>query len=136
MTVLATSTLVIVAKKEVVADGKNPRSNLAWISYILYSINLRKKSVSVLFHSGSKVNAVYLAVAKDLGLPIKLTDIRDKKIDNITLDTYGMVVAVFSLTNKATQVKFFEKTFLVVNIGPERFLEMFFLTLSGLDVDF
>ena len=47
-----------------------------------------------------------------------------------------MVVAAFSVKNKANRVKFFEETFLVANVSPEVVLGMSFLTLSGADVDF
>ena len=52
------------------------------------------------------------------------------------LDTHGMVVAAFSVEDKANQVRFFEETFLVANVSPEVVLGMPFLTLSGADVDF
>ena len=52
------------------------------------------------------------------------------------LETYEMVVAVFSMENKANRVRFFEKTFLGANVSPEVVLRMPFLTLSGADVDF
>ena len=52
------------------------------------------------------------------------------------LDTFKMVVTAFSMTDKAHQVRFFEKTFLVANISPEVVFGMPFLTLSGADVDF
>ena len=52
------------------------------------------------------------------------------------LDTYRIVVAVFLVEDKANQVKFFKKTFLVANVSPEIVLGMLFLTLSGADVDF
>ena len=47
-----------------------------------------------------------------------------------------MVVAAFSVEDKANQVRFFEETFLVANVSPEVVLGMPFLTLSGADVDF
>ena len=47
-----------------------------------------------------------------------------------------MVVAAFSVTDKANRVRFFEETFLVANINPEVVLGMPFLPLSGADVDF
>ena len=47
-----------------------------------------------------------------------------------------MVVAAFSVTDKANRVRFFEETFLVANVSPEVVLGMPFLTLSGADVDF
>lgn len=52
------------------------------------------------------------------------------------LDIYGMVVVVFSVTDKAYRVRFFDKTVLVTNVSPEVILEMFFLTLSSVDVNF
>ena len=47
-----------------------------------------------------------------------------------------MVVAAFLVTDKANQVKVFEKKILVANVSLEVVFEMFFLTLSGADVDF
>ena len=47
-----------------------------------------------------------------------------------------MVVTAFSVTDKANQVKFFEKSFLVANISPKRVIDMLFLTLSSANVDF
>ena len=47
-----------------------------------------------------------------------------------------MVVTAFSVVDKANQVRFFEETLLVANISPEVVLEMLFLTLSGINVDF
>ena len=47
-----------------------------------------------------------------------------------------MVIAAFSVTDKANRVRFFEETFLVANVSPEVVLGMPFLTLSGADVDF
>ena len=63
-------------------------------------------------------------------------DVGAQKIDGITLDTYGMVVAAFSVIDKANRVRFFEETFLVANVSPEVVLGMPFLTLSSADVDF
>ena len=47
-----------------------------------------------------------------------------------------MIVAAFSVVDKADQVRFFEDTFLVANISPEVALEMLFLILSSVDMDF
>ena len=92
--------------------------------------------VSVLFDSGSEVNAIYPTFAKELGLSIKSTDVGAQKIDGTTLDTFGMVVAAFSVTDKANRVRFFELTFLVANVSLEVVFGMLFLTLSGADFDF
>ena len=40
------------------------------------------------------------------------------------------------MVDKANQIRFFEKTFLVANASPEVVFGMFFLTLSGAEVDF
>ena len=71
-----------------------------------------------------------------IGLPIRSTDIGAQKIVGTTLDTYRIVVAAFSVVDKANRVRFFEETFLVANVSPEVVLGMSFLTLSGADVDF
>ena len=47
-----------------------------------------------------------------------------------------MVVAAFLVVDKANQVKFFEKTFLLANVSLKVVFGMFFLTLSSIDVDF
>ena len=52
------------------------------------------------------------------------------------LETYEMVVAAFLVEDKANQVRFFEKTFLVANVSSEIVVGIFFLILSGVDVDF
>ena len=73
VTVLATSMPVTVVREEEV--GENLGAKLAQISCICYPINFGKKSVSALLDSGSEVNAVHPAFAKELGLPIRLTDV-------------------------------------------------------------
>ena len=112
--------------------------NLAWVPCIWYPITFRKKSVLVLvlFDSGSKVNAIHPTFARELGLPIRPTDIGAQKIDNTILDIFGMVVTAFSVPDKANRVRFFKETFLVANVSLEVVLGMLFLTLSGADVDF
>ena len=92
--------------------------------------------VSALLDSGSKVNAIHPALTEKLGLVVRTTNVGAQKIDGTTLETYGMVVAVFSVTDQANRVRFFEETFLVANISPDVVLGMPFLTLSGADVDF
>ena len=90
---------VTVAREEGV--GENLGANLARVPCIRYPINFGKKSVSALLDSGSEVNVVHLAFAKELGLPIRLTDVGAQKIDGTMLKTYRMVVAAFSVEDKA-----------------------------------
>ena len=65
-----------------------------------------------------------------------LFDVGVQKIDNTMLDTYRMVVAVFSVIDVTNWIRFFKDIFLVANVSPEVTLGMPFLTLSGADVDF
>ena len=112
--------------------------NLAQVPCIRYPITFQKKFVPVLlfFDSGSEVNAIHPTCARELDLFIRPTDVGTQKIDGTTLDIFGIVVATFSMTNKANRIKFFEKIFLVANINPEVVFEILFLTLNGADVDF
>ena len=47
-----------------------------------------------------------------------------------------MVVSIFSMLDKDGRERFFEESFLLVDIKPEIVLEMLFLTISNTDVDF
>ena len=89
-----------------------------------------------IFDSGSKVNIINPIFAKKLGLFIRLMDVEAQKIDGTILDIYEMVVASFLLIDKANQVKFFEETFLMANVGLGVVFEMLFLTLSDAKIDF
>ena len=92
--------------------------------------------MSALFDSGSEVNAIHPTLIRKLGLPVRPTDVGAQKIDGTMLDTFGMVVTAFSVTDKANRVRFFEETFLVANVSPEIVLGIPFLTLSDADVNF
>ena len=132
--ILETSTLVTVVREEEV--GENLGANLAWVSCIHYPINFGKISVLALFDSNSEINAVCPAFAKKPGLSIRPTDMEVQKIDGTTLETYEIVVAAFSIKNKANQVRFFQATFLMAKISPEVVLGMPFLISSGANVNF
>ena len=97
---------------------------------------MRNAQGQALIDSRSEVNAIHPTFAKQLSLPIRPIDVGAQKIDGITLDTYGMVVAAFSVKDKANRVRFFEETFLVANVSPEVVFGMPFLTLSSANVDF
>ena len=103
---------------------------------VQFKKNRSEAQVQALIDLWNKVNTIYPAFAKQLGLSIRPTDVVAQKIDGTTLHTYGMVVAAFSVEDKANQVRFFEETFLVANVSPEVVLEIPFLTLSGVDIDF
>ena len=92
--------------------------------------------MSALLDSGSEVNIIYPAFAERLGLVVRATNVGAQKINGTTLETYGMVVAAFSVIDQADRVRFFEETFLVANVSPDVVLGMPFLTLSGADINF
>ena len=92
--------------------------------------------VLALFDLDSKVNAIYPTFAKELDLFISPIDVRIQKIDSNMLDTFGIVVAAFSVIDKANRVRFFEETFLVANVNLDVVLKMSFLTLSSANIDF
>ena len=134
--------LMTAAKKEAVEniktnkDNKNLETNLTWILYIQYSIIFWKKSILTFFGLSNKVKAIYPTFAKELGFSVRHIDVVAQKIVSTMLDSNRIVVAAFSLTNKANWIRFFEETILVPNVRSERVLEMFFLILSNADVDF
>lgn len=52
------------------------------------------------------------------------------------INTYGMIVAVFLMTNKVNKIRFFEKTFLIANFSLKVVFKIFFLILDGADINF
>lgn len=54
-----------------------------------------------LFNLRSEINGIHQILVKKLDLSIKPTNVGAQKIDNITLNTYKMVVATFLVINKA-----------------------------------
>ena len=127
--VSATSTSVTGAREEA----------LKCVPYIHYPVQFKdrnKAPVQALIDSGSEVNAVHPSFAKQLGVPIRSTDVGAQKIDGTTLNTHGMVVAALSVVDKANRVRFLEEIFLLANVSPEVVLGMPFPTLRGADIDF
>lgn len=65
-----------------------------------------------------------------------MTNVGTQKIDGTTLETFKMVIAGFSVYDKARKFHFFEETFLLADISMDVALGMSFLTLSDVDVFF
>ena len=74
--------------------------------------------------------------AQQLGLKIRKTNVGAQKIDGTTLETYGMVVSIFSISDKDGRERFFKESFLWANVSPNIVLGMPFLTMGNADVDF
>ena len=118
-------------------------ATLEWVPCIRYPVRFRRKNdededkdVRALIDSGSEVNAMHPAYATKLGLRARKIDVGAQKIDKSHLDTFGMVIADFSVKDKLGRVRFFQETFLWANIGLEVVLGMSFLTLSKADIRF
>ena len=79
---------------------------------------------------------MHLAFVKRLGLVIQTTNVGTQKINGTTLETYKMMILVFSVIDQVDKVTFFEKTFLVANVSPDMVFGIPFLSLSDEDVDF
>lgn len=52
------------------------------------------------------------------------------------LNTDGIVVAVFLVTNQVNQVGFFKEIFLLANSSPKIVFGIFFLILISVNIDF
>ncbi len=76
------------------------------------------------------------AFAQQLGLKICKTNVGAQKSDDTTLETYGIVVSTFSMSDKDGRERFFEENFLLADVKPDIVLGMPFLTMNNADVDF
>ena len=118
-------------------------ATLERVPCIRYPVRFRRKNdededkdVRALIDSGSKVNAMHPAYTTKLGLRARKIDVGAQKIDGFYLDTFGMVIANCLVKDKLRRVRFFQETFLLVNIGLEVVLGMLFLTFSKADIRF
>ena len=85
------------------AESEGEYPSFARVLCIRYPITFWKKSVSMsaLLDSGNEVNAIHPTLTQKLGLPVRPTNVGAQKIDGTILDTFGMVVTTFSVTDKA-----------------------------------
>lgn len=84
----------------------------------------------------SKVNTISKAFPLMLGLEISKTNVKSQKINDTTLETYTMVVSIFSMSDKDDWMRFFEKNFLFVNEKLNIVLVISFLTIDNANVNF
>ena len=110
---------------------------------IWYPIQLRRKNdeykdkdTRALIDLGSKVNAIHPAYTTKLGLHARKIDVGIQNIDGSHLNTFRIVIIDCSVKNKLKRVGFFQKTFLLANIGLKIVLGMLFLTVSKADKRF
>ncbi len=127
--------LVAVSVTSTSMTDKKTKKELERVPYIWYPVTF-KDQTEALLDSESKVNAMSQAFAQQLGLKICKTNVGAQKIDGTILETYGMVVSTFSMSDKDGRERFFEESFLLADIKPDIVLGMPFLTISNADVDF
>ncbi len=59
-----------------------------------------------------------------------------QKIDDITLETYKIIVSTISVLNKDGREKFIKESFLVADVKLDIIIKMLFLTMSHANIDF
>lgn len=72
----------------------------------------------------------------NLGPLIWEINVGAQKIDGLTLVTYGIVIARFSIQDKLVKIRFFEEIFLLDDISIKPILEILFLSLGNIDIWF
>ncbi len=127
--------LVVVSTNSTPMTKKKKDKKLEQVPYIWYLVTL-KDQIKALLNSGSEVNIMSQAFSLKLGLKIWITNVMAQKIDGITLEIYGIVVSLFFMSNQNGKEKFFQKSFLLVNVKQDVVLEMLFLTMNNVDIDF
>ena len=110
---------------------------------IFYSVSFcqknskdKDKNIRALISLGSEVNIMYSAYAIKLGLHITKIDMATQKMNGSHLNIFGIVIADYSVKDKFEKVQFFQKNFLLANIGLELILEIFFLSLGRANIWF
>ena len=109
---------------------KKTEKELEWVPYIWYSVTF-KDQTKALLDLGNEVNAISPVFTFQLGLKIWKTNVKAQKIDSITLETYRIVVTTFSILDKNSREKFFEKSFLLTEVKLDIVFKIHFLTMSN-----
>ena len=124
--VLATSTSM---------TDKKTEEKLDRIPCIQYSITFNNQTKALL-DSKSEVHAMNPAFAFQLDRKIWKTNVWSQKINGTSLETYGMVISIFSMLDKDGRERFFEESFLLAEVKLNIVLGIPFLTMSNADVNF
>lgn len=103
---------------------------------VLFQKDRGEAEIMALIDFGSEVNAMNPAYAAKLGLRVQRTDVGSQKIDGSSLDTYGMIIAVFQVLDKFGRLRFFQEIFLLADINIKVVFDKLFLTFSNIDVQF
>lgn len=74
--------------------------------------------------------------AAKLSLKVRHTNDKAQKINGSIFKTFGMVLAIFQIEDKQSQVRYFQETFLLADTYVEMVLRMPFLNFSNTNVSF
>lgn len=113
-----------------------PISDLPLVPCIWYFTQFSQYLIKTLISSDNKVNAMQPSFVSQIGFHIWKTDIGMQKIDNSRLKNFGMVYIFFSVNDKNKKSWFLEETLLLIDISINIALEMLFLTLSNIEINF
>lgn len=129
--------IVLVLSLKIPAPNKStpPLKRMPCIYYLVW-FKKDRANVLALFDSNSKVKTINLAYTTSLGLKIWPTNVKAQKINNSSLQTFGIVQASFQVNNKLGRYWFFQQNFLITNINMALILDMPFLTFSNTNVLF
>ena len=76
---------------------------------IYYPVQFQKDkgaTIQALIDLGSKVNAMTLAYARQLGFQVQGTDVGAQKINGSLLQTFGIVITSFKVEDKLDRARF------------------------------
>lgn len=60
---------------------------------------------------------------------------KTRKIDNIILKTYQIIITTFFVLGKDDKIKFFKEIFLLTNIKLDVVFDILFLIISNINID-
>lgn len=69
-------------------------------------------------------------------LRVQATNVWAQKIDGTTLETYRIIVPIFSVSDKDDMERFFEKTFSLTDFKPDIVFGMLLLTINNANIHF
>lgn len=68
---------------------------------IYYLVHFKEELVQAFINLNSEVNTINLTIIKKLGFWVQKTEVDAQKIDSSSLDIFEIVIASFSIDNKA-----------------------------------
>lgn len=111
------------------------KPKLQCVLCIQYPIQVEQQLVEALINLGSEINVMNPDFMKKLGLQIQKTKIIAQNIESSKLDTFSMVIALFSVKDQEKKSRLFKETFLLADIDIDITLDISYLTLSNVKIN-